>query len=414
MIKKRIPWIYLCLMLPITTANALNLSQAELIAIKRANEIKELRYRQGELQSEAIAAKQLPDPVLQLGAQNLPVDTFSLSQEAMTQLQVGVMQVFPKGKTLKYRAEGLNQKALSVSNQASLERIGILKQVRTLWNQLYFWKSSRNILLKQRQTFLHLKEVAASLYSNDKVPQKDVLNAQLELSRIDERLITVEQQSDDTRVRLARWIGSKAAHDAHVEQFYPASKPVSRSILKQSLLHHPKIRIDNANIAGAKSDIELAKQDYLPGFSAGIVYGYRKNPGNPNINRPDFLSGTLKVSLPLFPKNRQSQRLHAKQQSLLSVQERFDADRKALIESLDSNFVTYNKTKKKLKMYRRALLPEVKQYAESTVLAYQNNRSDFINVAQSHIRWLSLELEQLKEYLNNYQSKINLLYLQGK
>jgi hypothetical protein len=66
-----------------------------------------------------------------------------------------------------------------------------------------------------------------------------------------------------------------------------------------------------------------------------------------------------------------------------------------------------------VKIYRNTLIPEAKQYAKSTLIAYQNNQSDFINVAQSHIRQLNIELAEVQETIAFKKVHINLLYLQG-
>ena len=52
-------------------------------------------YRAAGFEQESIAESSLPDPKLKLGVMNLPTDSFDLEQEAMTQLQVGVIQAFP-------------------------------------------------------------------------------------------------------------------------------------------------------------------------------------------------------------------------------------------------------------------------------------------------------------------------------
>src|SRR3546814_2348645 len=70
-----------------------------------------------EMRERALAAAQvpsqagtLPDPKLNFNALNLPVDTFSRSQEAMTQMQFGVSQSFPFPGTLRLRREAANYK----------------------------------------------------------------------------------------------------------------------------------------------------------------------------------------------------------------------------------------------------------------------------------------------------------------
>ena len=88
-----------------TTANArpITLAEAESMAIKLAPELKQLEAKQQVFEQQSIFEGQLSDPKLLLGAKNLPVDTFDLGQEAMTQMQVGLQQSFPHGREGKVR-----------------------------------------------------------------------------------------------------------------------------------------------------------------------------------------------------------------------------------------------------------------------------------------------------------------------
>jgi hypothetical protein len=49
----------------------------------------------------------LPDPKVSLGIMNLPTDTWDLDQEGMTQLKVGVSQMFPRGDSLEIKKDQL-------------------------------------------------------------------------------------------------------------------------------------------------------------------------------------------------------------------------------------------------------------------------------------------------------------------
>lgn len=397
----------------ISPVYAIDLKSAEALALKRADEIRQYEAQSDSLQASAIASNQLPDPMLMLGALNFPVDTFKLSQEPMTQIQAGISQVFPKGSTLKYQYLSLHEKSKAARSQRNLQQLLILKQVRVLWYELYLWQKSEQILLSQQKTFRHLKEVAGSLFANNKVPQKDVLNAQLELSQIKERLIKVRQSIDTTRASLARWIGDKAARRASATRQDKLNRLARFDWLKKNLVNHPILNIDKANIAEAKAKINIAHQDYKPGFSAGVAYGYRQGRNMDGSKRPDFVTGTLSVSMPLFPKNRQDKKLLSATKQMSSLKEKFQLDYKEMTKQLHVSLIDYKKTNQRVQLYRRTLIPEAKQYADSTLLAYQNNRSDFINVAQSHIRWLNIELAEVQETVTFKKTYINLLYLQG-
>ncbi|MCF6319376.1 MAG: transporter, partial [Proteobacteria bacterium] len=87
----------------ITMAQADNaLSLEKTISIAQHNDLWLINnvYQQQATQSLSVAAGQLPDPKVSLAFLNFPTDTFNFGQEPMTQLKVGVSQMFPRGKTL--------------------------------------------------------------------------------------------------------------------------------------------------------------------------------------------------------------------------------------------------------------------------------------------------------------------------
>lgn len=397
------------------TSSALGLHEAEQLALQRADELRQYENKHQALEAQAIAAGQLPDPSLNIAALNLPVNSFSLSQEAMTQIQLGIQQAFPKGHSLKYQYLNLHNQSLAAKFQQELQKTMILKTLREQWNLLYFWQKSLQILQKQRRTFKQLEKVTRSLFANNKVPQKDVLNAQLQLSQVDERLIDAQQSIETTQAELARWIGKEATRRLNAASLATKGQPESKDRLQEKLACHPILKAERADIAAARDKIQLSRQDYLPGFNAGLAYGFRQ--GRENITgrkRPDFLTGVLTFSVPLFPESRQDKKLLATHKELCALIEKHHASYKELYKQLTKNWIDYQKSEKKLMLYKNKLLPEAKQYASSTLIAYQNNQSDYINVAQSHIYLLNLQLSALKEEINQSQAQINLLYLQGR
>ena len=87
----------LCLLLLFTTdASALNLTQAEKLALSDDPMVKSYLASSRAFEEQAIADNALPDPKLRLGMFNLPVDTFSTTQEPTTQLRLGCTTVVSK------------------------------------------------------------------------------------------------------------------------------------------------------------------------------------------------------------------------------------------------------------------------------------------------------------------------------
>ncbi len=56
--------------------------------------------------------------------------------------------------------------------------------------------------------------------------------------------------------------------------------------------------------------------------------------------------------------------------------------------------------------------PESKQYAKSTLTAYENRQLDFPTVARAHDREIMVSLQKLRLQTNLYQARAHLLYLE--
>ncbi len=103
---------------------ALNLQQAEQLAIAADPAIESFRVTALSYEDESVADDTLPDPRLSLGAVNVPVDSFDLEQEQMTQLKVGIRQDFPRGDVLSIKqqqSQHLSRAALSMADDAAVE-----------------------------------------------------------------------------------------------------------------------------------------------------------------------------------------------------------------------------------------------------------------------------------------------------
>ena len=84
-----------------TSSNAfestLSFSQAVNIAKKNDPWLKGSHFKQQSLEAQSLVVNTQPDPKVSISFANLPTDTFSLSQEGMTQFKVGISQMFARG-----------------------------------------------------------------------------------------------------------------------------------------------------------------------------------------------------------------------------------------------------------------------------------------------------------------------------
>lgn len=107
-----------------------SLRDVEQIALAKATELKQLQASSHALAHKSVAMGQLSDPSLSFGAMNFPTDTFSISQEPMTQIQIGLQQMLPPGDTLYFRHQQYCHLTHAEKAKLKLKKLDILRKTR--------------------------------------------------------------------------------------------------------------------------------------------------------------------------------------------------------------------------------------------------------------------------------------------
>jgi cobalt-zinc-cadmium efflux system outer membrane protein len=143
----------------------------------------------------------LPDPVLSLGLMNLPVNSFAFDQEPMTGKQIAINQLFPFPGKLSLK-EDISSEDTEISRTNYQEyRNQLIRDVTTEYYNLFVIDKSIEITEKNQALLKEYTEIAQSRYRVGKGLQQDVLKAQVELSKMIDKLIKLKQER---RVKQAR------------------------------------------------------------------------------------------------------------------------------------------------------------------------------------------------------------------
>ena len=165
----------------------LTLSAAEQIA-RESDPLVNRFQRLAEARREgSVADGQLPDPKLKLGLANFPTDDFSRTKEPMTQLQVGLVQAFPRGNTLAFKRRQGEFFGDADQARSDDQFLKALRDTREAWLDLYFQLQALQIIDSSRKYFSNLLDITQAQYGAGRASQQDVLSAQLELSRLEDR-----------------------------------------------------------------------------------------------------------------------------------------------------------------------------------------------------------------------------------
>jgi len=130
----------------------------------------------------------LPDPVLGFGFMNLPVNSFSLDQEPMTGIGVGLSQAFPFPGKLSDQAE-VNNKDVDITQQEINDtRNEVRKNVIKSYDELLFYRKSVALAEQSKDLLNNITEVVRTKYAVSTASQQNLLKVELEITNLNEKI----------------------------------------------------------------------------------------------------------------------------------------------------------------------------------------------------------------------------------
>jgi len=439
LIASMIVWLILSVILPATAIAANKVLSFER-AIKQAQEydpwLKGNKHKQNALIALSRAVDTLPDPKMSLGMANLPTNGFDFSQEAMTQFKVGMTQIFPRGDT-----RAIKNKQLKLQSQAYPflrldRRAKVAVTVGSLWLDAYRIKQSIALIEKNRSLFEQLVDVTQASYASalGKTRQQDIVRAQLELTRLDDRIDQLAQQKNHFEGQLFQWLTSYLVDDntANGLSAFPldninlGEKLIGIDLQQPALVYatklqkadhlalyfeqHPAVMAINKKIQATRKGINLAQQKYQPEWGVNASYGYRDDTPLGN-SRADFMSFGITFDLPLFTEHRQDQEV----KSAIAETEAMKTEKTLLIRQLLGAYSSGRGRLVRLNsreiLYRNKLLPQTHDRAEAALTSYTNDYGEFSEVVYARIAVLNAEIDQLTIEIEQQKIILELNYL---
>ena len=404
-----------------TFPEPLKLEQAVALAVDADPWLTGSQFTQEALNDEAIAAATLPDPRMSLMAGSFPVDSFDINQEGMTQLSVGISQMFPRGDSLSLTRRQKQQLAEQHPLLRLDRRAKVGATVSQLWLEVFKAQESIRLIEQDRALFEQLVDVAEASYSSalGRARQQDVIRAQLELIRLEDRLTMLRQQQQAAQKRLTEWIGAPATVPlAPVLPTQSLSRPLSVPTIKQAsehtryewIRHHPALRALDQRIDATQTGVDLAKQKYKPEWGLTAQYGYRDSDPM-GRDRADLFSVGVTFDLPLFTGNRQDKEVSAAVNRTEAIKtEKYLLGRRLMAE-LETASVQLARLDERQALYTDQLLPQMAEQAEASLTAYNNDDGDFAEAVRARIAELNAKVDALAIAVDRQKTIAQINYL---
>ncbi len=404
----------LCILTRVVWADPLTLQEAVSLIGETDPALIQIEAKAQALDEKAVFDSQLSDPKASVAFQNFPVDNFSRSREGMTQIVVGMSQDFPRGQTLRYKSKRTEATAESVRAHREDVQRTIQQTVRQSWLDVYYWEQAAHMVDHSEVLLKKVLESTKIQYSTGRQNAQNVIEAELELGVLEDQRIDIDRQVAMARAELGKWIGSSPAQRALPKKFPDLPSVLSYEEIENMLVTHPKVKMSDTMIKAGKHDIQIAEEQYKPGFGVGVNYGHRDGQLSDGDNRPDFLTAKVSFDIPLFTGKRQDKNLAAQNYALSAAQSQKDETLRNLKTTLEIEHTNWKHFDKRLQHYNASVVKQAEENFDANLRAYQEDRTDFSSLIRAQVKVLDTKLKEVKLKTEKAKAQARLLYLQGE
>lgn len=348
-------------------------------------------------------AASLPDPqvVLQQFSVGSPRPFAGYTNSDFAYVGLGFSQDLPYPGKLRLRGE-IAKKDAEVSEQGyESVRREVLSQVKQAYFQLGYLAEKASILDSDKDLVRQVEGSAEARYRSGAGSQQEVLQAQLEETKLLGEVTTNQLEIGKTQAALKQLLGR--------QQSSPdiATAPLSETVLPYTFeelsaaasANNPEIAGMQKMVQREKLQVQLAKKDFDPDFN--LQYMWQRT--DPTQYRAYYML-TFGVRVPIH-----RARLHAELAQARAEESRaqsdYDAQSQQVASELQQQFVTAQKSAGLLKIYHDGLIPQARAELQAGFAAYQSNRLDFQALLNSFLDVLQLE-EQYWQMLSQHEAAL--------
>lgn len=401
----------------ICIAEPLTLRQAEKLAVEQSPALHAADSNAVAMAAIPLQAGSLPDPTLSLNALNLPVDSFSTSQEAMTQLQLGISQKLPFPGKLGLKQQAAAELAGAAASNRDELRLLLLRNVRIHWWNLAYLDKALQIVKNNQVLLRNLVRVSEAKYKTGTGLQQDVLLAQLELSKLLEKELTLKAESANQRTNLNALLGRDSATPVELPDELPevAANDIDVAALKLwAKENRPALNALSHSVGAADSMISLAEKEYYPDFTLGAAYGFRSG-ANPNGQaRSDMASIMLSMTLPIYTGSKQDRAVDQRRAEKAKAEFSRQDGLYRVYAEIDAAASDLRITREQLSLFRLGIIPQAHQTTASMLAGYQVNKVDFLNLVRAQLSEFNNDMQQWQIFARVHQSEARLAAAAGK
>jgi outer membrane protein TolC len=311
---------------------------------------------------------------------------------------LGLQQRFPWFGVLDLRGQAAWEMA-----QEKLQRhlgaiLGTVRRAQGLWWQIAYQGAAREIALEELTLLEGFSEIAASRYATGVGPQQAVLKAEVEISRVQEQLINIDERIStltsevnalrDRSPQTRLDVPPLSAVPLHMFDYDVVALVASAESLR------PEIAELSHRLERFERERRLARTKYFPKFMVGanwIGIGSRPDDADPRGEGDDAVNVVLGATIPVWWRAYRAAVTEA-ERSMAATEDRLrDAENRVASEIHTAHFAM-TEALDLMELYATALIPQAEQTLHATEAGFSTGQMSFLDLIDAERVLLRLRL----------------------
>ena len=320
---------------------------------------------------------------------------------------IGASQELPYPGKLRLRGEVAKRDADTKQAEVEVTKTSLADSVKADYLQLAYLQKSLGILRQNEAILDQLIQDATAHYQVGQGMQQDVLQAQVNRTKIVKEITMHHQQMGQIQAHLKGLLSRDQGSPDIITEDLIAS-PLQRTsdeLLAMVRQNNPQIQVDARSIRKQEAQLASAKREGKPDFEVGYAYQ------NTDRKYRDYYMFTFDVRFPR--KGRVNAEIAEATEKRSESQQTLNAHLQQQLAEVQEGYVKAASDEELLKEYREGLVPQSDAAYRATLSAYASNREPFIHVLSYFTDLLSLKLEYAQTLADHEAALAHLETLTG-
>ncbi len=346
------------------------------------------RNQSNALNAMADSARELPDPKLKFGIENVPVqgsNNHRFTREGMTMQRIGIMQDYVSEEKRDRKADTILAQSASSAAKAEVIRVTLQRATAQAWldlalSQKVLATAQKLVAETDRQVSVQKATVASG-----STPASSVVDLRMTLLGMQDKVTLAQRDVALAQTRLLQLTGEQIDNTSGALPRYQRL-PADPAVLEENVGQHPEVieAAREADVAKARSaQSEVAAQ---PNVGVEVYYARRAD------DYDDMAGVMFTVDLPLFKSHRQDKDLAAELSRSMEANDQLALANRARVAQVRTLVAQYQAAQTLWLRQQEEILPLQRQRVSLIEAQYRSGQSTLSDLLNARRTLLDTEL----------------------